>query len=283
MQKGQIPFDLGIVRIEPLRAIERRDGRVNLSKLGERQRLVDERHDEVRLQGEGLVEPGKRLVVGTKRLQRGANVVAGDRIDGIKHMCPLVIGQRLLESSQVVQHMTALLEHTGAVGLQLLAQIEAGKSRLHSPEIEQEQPASVGRLAIARIELESLTIGKNSLIRPLQFRQYAREVFPACRVVRLELHGLCEGLPCLVEVAKPLQGGAERGDIVHLRRLPDRADEPLDRMIVLACLERQQPRKMQCVGVSSIDCERLLAAELRVEMAAGLHVPAAKFIERTRR
>ena len=65
--------------------------------------------------------------------------------------------------------------------------------------------------------------------------------------------------------------------------LLQRPREPLHGVIVLAGVERQQSHQMQAVGVAGIGCERLLAAELRVERPPGAPMVEAGLVERSRR
>jgi hypothetical protein len=51
-------------------------------------------------------------------------------------------------------------------------------------------------------------------------------------------------------------------------------------VIVLFDVERQESHQVRAIRMVRIHCERLLAAALRLERAAGLHVGLARFIKR---
>jgi hypothetical protein len=54
-------------------------------------------------------------------------------------------------------------------------------------------------------------------------------------------------------------------------------------VVILLVLQRQQAHELQGVGMSRIDRQRLLAADLGVEMSAGAQILKAGLIERGRR
>ena len=77
-----------------------------------------------------------------------------------------------------------------------------------------------------------------------------------------------------------LQERSKTDEIFGLEVLPDSPGNPLQPQIVLLGLQGQQTQQMHRVGVAGIDGEGLLAAELRIEITAGLHMPDAGLTER---
>ena len=61
------------------------------------------------------------------------------------------------------------------------------------------------------------------------------------------------------------------------------AGDPFDGVVILSSLQAQQTHQLQAVDVTRVCRKRLLAAELCVEMAAGLHVQDTKLMEGRRR
>ena len=78
-----------------------------------------------------------------------------------------------------------------------------------------------------------------------------------------------------------LQHGSETGQIFRPGILPDGAGDPLRGVIVLSGVERQQPHQVQGAGVIGIGGERLLAAQLGIQMPAIPHQDQAGLVERS--
>src|SRR5690349_19547728 len=63
--------------------------------------------------------------------------------------------------------------------------------------------------------------------------------------------------------------------------MPDGAREPFDGVIGLLCLKRQQPHQVHGIGTSDVRRQRLLAAHLRIEDAAGLEMLMTQVAKRS--
>jgi hypothetical protein len=63
--------------------------------------------------------------------------------------------------------------------------------------------------------------------------------------------------------------------------LPIGPSDPFDGVVVLFRLQAQQTHQLQAIDVKGVYRKGLLAAQLRVEMAADLHVPETKLMERS--
>jgi hypothetical protein len=69
--------------------------------------------------------------------------------------------------------------------------------------------------------------------------------------------------------------------MLSLGILPISPRDPFDGVVVLSRLQAQQAHQLQAVDVKRVYRKGLLAAQLRIEMAAGLHVAEAEFMERS--
>ncbi len=79
-------------------------------------------------------------------------------------------------------------------------------------------------------------------------------------------------LSALAVEALLLQRDAETAEIIRLGILPAGAFDPRDRVVVLPGMQVQQTHQMQGFRVIGFGRERLLAAKLRIQKAAGLHM-----------
>lgn len=110
-----------------------------------------------------------------------------------------------------------------------------------------------------RIERQHMLEGEQGVVRTFQIGESIAEAVPPFGIVGLELDGLVAGLEGLLKPPLLLQRLAEAGKIFRPGVLPDRAGQPLQRVIVLFGCQRQQSHQMQAVGVIGIRRQRLLA------------------------
>jgi hypothetical protein len=73
---------------------------------------------------------------------------------------------------------------------------------------------------------------------------------------------------------------AKADEMLGFGVLPIGPRDPFDGVVVLFRLQAQQTHQLQAIDVKRVYRKGLLAAQLRVEMAAGLHVPDTKLMER---
>src|ERR1700743_1726657 len=103
---------------------------------------------------------------------------------------------------------------------------------------------------------------------------------PELRIIRFELDRLFEHFEGLIEAFRFLKDDPEVREIFGLGILLNGSPEPLDRRILLPRLNRQGTPQMQRGPMIGVRGERLAAADLRVEISAGLQMDEAGLIER---
>jgi hypothetical protein len=145
------------------------------------------------------------------------------------------------------------------------------------------KPTPVCGVPMTRLELKRMLKAQQGVGRAPQIREDFAEVDPQFGVFRLELHRLVESLEGLFAPSLALQRAAEARKIFRIGILPDGAGDPRHGVVVLVGLEAQQSHQMQAVGMIGIDRERLLAADLRIEMPSGQQMSKAGFAVRFRR
>ncbi len=233
VKQRQIPFRVGVGRIDRPDLKDGRDRLIQPAKLNQRQGLVDPRHDEAWLSAR-LVEPWQRFFVPTEHLQRSADIVADLGAARTERVRPPLIEQSFLESLQPPQHKAPLLEHQGMAGMQSVAAIKVGKRFLEPLKVTQDRSTPKHGVAVTRIERQHMTIGQQGHVRALQLEQSVGKAAPALDVVRLELYHLLKGLRRLFETSQPPQRDTQRGHVFHFGLSSDGAAEPFHRMIALA-------------------------------------------------
>ena len=165
--------------------------------------------------------------------QRIADIVAGDEIAGRERVGPQEFSQGFVESLQASQSARTSLQRRNVIGPPFVATIEASQRLLEPLRVMKQQTALIGRVPVARIELEHTLIGQHGLGLATESIKGAGEPKPGLRIIRLELDGLVENLEGFLEPPALLEGGSEICEIIRLGILPDGAPDPLDGMIIL--------------------------------------------------
>lgn len=144
-------------------------------------------------------------------------------------------------------------------------------------EIVEKNPALAQGVMMLRIELECVFEARQGLIEARELREDVAALTPQAGVVRPKLDRLVEDVERLLEAPVLLQCRSEACKIFGLGRSTDRADDPLQGVIVVLVVEKQQAHQMLGVRVLRIDREGLLAASTRVEMPSGPEMLKARF------
>jgi hypothetical protein len=147
----------------------------------------------------------------------------------------------------------------------------------------QEKAAAKGGVRVARVELERSPVARQGIDRPLQSRKRVAMVQPRLDVVGRDGDQGIERLECFAMQSLLCERNAKADEILRLGILLVGAGDPLDGVVIIPGLQQQQTHQVQAVGVMRVHRKRLLAAELRVEIAAGLHLPETKLMQGSRR
>jgi hypothetical protein len=185
----------------------------------------------------------------------------------------------LQSNRQVNQGSQTRVQHSGFVGLQFLAQIEIVDRLLVPPEFEEQKPALTCSLEMTRIDLQRVLEGQYCVRRTPRRNQREAEVLPQLRIVGFELYPLVKHPQRFLEPSLRKQSGAEARQVKWLGIAADRLGKPLHGAIILLGVERQESYQVEAFHTVWIHRERLLAAALRVERPASLHMSKARFIE----
>jgi hypothetical protein len=121
VQKGSVPFDLGIARIDGKRMIVGLQGFIEPMDLKEADRPVVEGFNGIGRKLQGEIEPWQRLHVPAQRPEVDADIVADVRLPGIERVRPSIDGQCLLQPSEVDQGAPPQEKRRGVVGLESIA------------------------------------------------------------------------------------------------------------------------------------------------------------------
>ena len=263
---------IGIVRIERLRLMEGCEGLIEPSKLGQREGLVDQCGDAIRPQGNGLVEPCESVFAAGQQLQRRADIVAGLVIGRVQRVRPQKIGQGLLVSLHLEAHEATLFENGRLVRPLLVAEIDVGQRFVRPSELEESAAVAIDRVGLDRIELQDVPIAREAFAVPFELPQHIAVLDPQCDVVGPQLQRPLQRLERDAVEALLLQRDAETAEIIRLGVLPAGALDPRDRVVVLPGMQVQKTHQMQGFRMIGFGRERLLAAKLRIQKAAGLHM-----------
>ena len=136
---------------------------------------------------------------------------------------------------------------------------------------------------VLRIQRECMLEAENSVCGSPGVGKCVTKAPPLPRVIRLQLNRFVEGFERVLMASRLQEGGTETDKTGWFRLLPDRKRYPLDRLIVLLCLQRQHTHQMQGICMGGIGRKCLLAGKSRVVIAAVHHVSAAGFAEIVRR
>ena len=257
--------------------IVERQGFVETLQLAQDRSLVVQDFNRVRQTLERGIEPDQRLFLAAKRLQAGADIVERVGIARPKGVGPQTIGERCFEFFQAEQRAGACLQCRSVVGQHVIADIEARCRLLESPGVVEQNPALVGGVLVARIELEHMLKAQQGMVVALQLQQGVAHLFPQGGIVGLELDGLVEGLERFFAPALLQQRGCKTCDIIRLGLLRDRAGRPLQRVIVLSGAQSNQAHQVQGAGVIGIGCQQSLATDLSFEGSSRLQMAMAGF------
>ena len=93
-------------------------------------------------------------------------------------MRPSIVGEGLVEPSQVVQRERAQGQHERTVGLQFVALVAAGESFLEAPRLQEKKCCLVGCVPMARIELERLLKAQHRIRRALHLDEGITQLCP---------------------------------------------------------------------------------------------------------
>lgn len=162
---------------------------------------------------------------------------------------------------------------------QAAAEIEVSNRLLVSPELVEENPALIQGVVMSWIELERVLKARQGLIQARKLNEDVAPLSPQLGVVRTKPYSLIEDVECFVAAPILLQHRCEARQIFGLGCALDRADDPLQRLVVLPGLEKQQPHEMLGVGVLGVDSEGLLVTGTRIEMPSVPEMRKARFAE----
>jgi hypothetical protein len=124
MQESQIPLGSDIAGIDRLDAVIRRASLFEAMDAAQRDGLVVEGIDKIRLESDRPIEPGQGIFLPSEQLQGNADAVAGLDIAGIECMRPLVDGNDLFELAQAQQAGGAYHEGRDVVRTQFQTRLE---------------------------------------------------------------------------------------------------------------------------------------------------------------
>ena len=257
-------------------------GLIEAPKLGQGEGLVDQRGHAIRSQGDGLVEPWQRVFVPAQQLQRRADIVAGLVIERVQRMRPQKIGQGVFVLFHVEQHEATLFDDGRLMRAQVVAAIEVRQRLVEPSELEQNTAAAIERVCMGRVELQDMLIADEAFGIAVELGQCVAVMDPQPGIVRSKLQGAIQGVERVAVKALLVQRDAEAAKIIRLAILPAGAIDPRDRVVVLPGLQAQKAHQMQGFGVIGVEGQRLLAAKLRIQGTACLHMPVGKLIKCSR-